>query len=176
MSKTQLPQIRGDFKLAVASPCHASWDDMTGDELTRFCGDCQKNVYNISGMSRDEAVVLVQEKEGDICIRFYQRADGTVLTADCEVGLAAVGRRFKRLFAALLALLGFFTITGTLDSMNDNGSVAEGPLTRLKQWTQPPVVYMGRCVIAPTIPVPPIATVNADATVVGEENSIEEGT
>ncbi len=39
----------------IASPCSASWEDMTGDARVRFCGKCAKNVYNLSEMTRDEA-------------------------------------------------------------------------------------------------------------------------
>ena len=67
----------------IASPCHASWEGMTGDERVRHCCDCRLNVYNIAEMSRDEAVQLIQEHEGRLCIRIYQRRDGTVITRDC---------------------------------------------------------------------------------------------
>src|SRR5580704_343466 len=30
----------------VAAPCPASWEQMVGDEHVRFCGQCEKNVYN----------------------------------------------------------------------------------------------------------------------------------
>lgn len=72
--------------LRIASPCRADWDEMSGDERVRFCGQCEKNVYNLSAMSRAEAEALVLEKEGRLCVRFYQREDGTVLTSDCPVG------------------------------------------------------------------------------------------
>lgn len=83
--------------IRVASPCHERWDDMTGDEQARFCGGCKKNVYNLSAMTREAAEALVRAKEGDLCVRFYRRADGTVLTADCSVG---VRRRRVQLVAA----------------------------------------------------------------------------
>src|SRR5262249_1200290 len=40
-----------------------------------------------------EAEALILEKEGDVCVRFYQRTDGTVLTADCPVGRRRTTRR-----------------------------------------------------------------------------------
>src|SRR4051812_43681240 len=33
--------------LTVASPCSANWAEMTGDDRSRFCGKCEKNVYNL---------------------------------------------------------------------------------------------------------------------------------
>ena len=44
------------------------------------------NVYNLSDMTEEEALKLVEEREGRLCVRFYQREDGTVLTSDCPVG------------------------------------------------------------------------------------------
>lgn len=43
----------------IAKPCHADWNQMKGDERTRFCGSCQKNVYNLSSMSRADAEALL---------------------------------------------------------------------------------------------------------------------
>ena len=92
--------------LRVASPCSASWDEMVGDDRVRFCLACEKNVYNVSAMSRDEAEALIADAEGDpgLCLRMYRRADGTVLTADCPVGRRR--RRVTRIAAAALAFGG----------------------------------------------------------------------
>lgn len=86
----------------VATPCRAEWAQMVGDDKSRYCGSCQKNVYNLSAMSGKEAAALIREKEGNLCIRYYQRADGTVMTQDCPVGVAAVKRKITRAFAAVV--------------------------------------------------------------------------
>src|SRR6185369_1103336 len=87
-----LPNIR------VASPCTADWNQMTGDERVRHCGSCNKNVYNLSNMTRDEAEALIVAKEGRLCVRYFQRKDGTILLKDCEVGVKQ--RRKRRIIAA----------------------------------------------------------------------------
>jgi hypothetical protein len=95
--------------LQVASPCDASWDKMHGSETARSCDQCHKHVYNISLLKRDEAQRLIQEKEGNLCVRFYRRTDGTVMTADCPRGLQRL--RFEylkvkaRAFAFSIAIL-----------------------------------------------------------------------
>jgi hypothetical protein len=94
--------------IRVATPCSADWAKMTGDDRARACGDCNKSVYNISNMTRDEAQALLIEKEGKLCVRYYQRTDGTILLKDCSIG---VGRKRKRRLiaagaAALLAGVG----------------------------------------------------------------------
>lgn len=96
-------------RVRVASPCNARWEDMTGDERVRFCGQCQKNVFNLSALSRTEAERLVREKEGKFCGRFHQRRDGRMLTADCSVGRQRQRTRLLKLTLALLALVGTLT-------------------------------------------------------------------
>jgi len=81
----RLPVVLENIR--IATPCSADWDDMSGDDRVRFCGKCEKNVYNLSAMSRDEGERLMREKEGRLCVRLYQRADGTVITNDCPVGV-----------------------------------------------------------------------------------------
>ncbi len=97
----------------VASPCSADWEGMIGDARRRFCGQCELNVYNLSEMSRREAEDLINRTEGRLCVRFYRRADGTVLTKDCPIGLRAIRRKLSRLATATLsAILGFFSGLG----------------------------------------------------------------
>jgi hypothetical protein len=86
--------------LQIATPCKANWDEMTGDEQKRMCGMCNMNVFNLSSMTLEEAEALVTQAEGRTCIRMYRRADGTVITKDCPVGIAArVKLGMKKTFA-----------------------------------------------------------------------------
>lgn len=102
----------------VAAPCRAGWENMAGTERVRFCSECSLNVYNLSAMTKQEAERLIVEAEGRLCVRFYRRADGTMLTKNCPVGLRALKRRLSRvaaatasailsLFAGILAATGF---------------------------------------------------------------------
>jgi hypothetical protein len=86
----------------VAAPCPADWDSMVGDARVRFCGACARNVYNLSAMTRAEAQALLVEKEGRLCVRYFQRTDGTLLTADCPVGIRRRRRRRRVVAAAAL--------------------------------------------------------------------------
>lgn len=91
--------------LRVASPCEEPWEGMTGDAQVRFCGRCEKNVYNLSAMTRAEAERLLEATEGSLCVRMYQRADGTLITNDCPVGATKKRRRLQLFgFGAGLAL------------------------------------------------------------------------
>lgn len=89
----------------IASPCQADWEQMYGDNRKRFCGVCQLNVYNLSGMTREQAESLIQNAEGRLCVRYFQRSDGTVLTDDCPVGWAKIKQRSRAVATATLSML-----------------------------------------------------------------------
>ena len=105
----------------VASPCSADWDSMYGDDRKRFCKECKLNVYNLSGMTREEAEKLVTNAEGRLCIRFYERPDGTIITQDCPVGWAKIKQRTRIYATAALSMLmalltGYFSFPSSSES------------------------------------------------------------
>lgn len=96
-------------QLRIASPCLAAWEDMHGDDRVRFCDQCQLEVYNLSAMTEQEGTELVQSRSGGrLCAAMFRRADGTVLTRDCPVGLARVRKQVARAWAAALTVGAFF--------------------------------------------------------------------
>lgn len=90
-------------RVRVAAPCEEDWDGMRGDERVRFCQRCSLNVYNLSAMTRREAERLVVSSEGLLCVRFYRRKDGTILTQNCPTGLIKLKRRVSRAGSAVAA-------------------------------------------------------------------------
>ena len=115
-------------RLSVASPCSADWDSMAGDGRVRFCGQCDLHVYNVSEMSRGEAVALITKTEGRLCARFYRRADGTVLTKDCPTGLRAVRARAAR--AAGIVFSAIVSLWSPAAARAARGSYVQGDLRR----------------------------------------------
>ena len=96
-------------RLYVSSPCNADWETMPGDERVRFCGQCHLNVYNISALTRKQAEKLIAETEGRLCAKLYRRADGTIITRDCPIGIRAFKRRVSHVASAALgAIIGIF--------------------------------------------------------------------
>jgi hypothetical protein len=113
---------------------------MEGDDRVRFCGECRLSVYNLSAMGRAEAEHLVREREGRLCVRFFRRDDGTMLTQDCPRGLGIVRRAARRgaaIFAARLAALVTLFLGVTLMAWgfrgrpNPSGGSGDGPLMQL---------------------------------------------
>lgn len=89
----------------IAAPCGESWEKMTGTDQVRSCAGCKMNVYNISEMSESAAKQLLETHEGRLCVRYYERADGTVMTKDCSVGVRRRRNRRMRLAAAVAGIL-----------------------------------------------------------------------
>ncbi len=87
----------------VAAPCTADWNKMVGNEQVRFCDQCSLNVYNLSGMSQQKAETLIANAEGRLCVQFYRRADGAILTQNCPVGLRAIKRWATRAASLMLS-------------------------------------------------------------------------
>ncbi|MBK8465260.1 MAG: hypothetical protein IPL32_05460 [Chloracidobacterium sp.] len=136
--------------ISIASPCSADWNEMYGDDRKRFCGECKLNVYNLSGMSRDEAESLMMNSEGRLCVRFYKRADGSVITQDCPIGWAKVKQRTK-IFATALASLIMALFTGILFvSAFSKGRTIMGEIARPLVIPSPtPIPLMGAIAAPP---------------------------
>jgi hypothetical protein len=138
----------------IASPCSADWNEMYGNDRQRFCGDCKLNVYNLSDMTRQEAENLLINSEGRLCVRFFRRADGTVLAKNCPVGWKAVKQRVSRVATAAFSMIaGIFTgVFGfsMLSRISDPKPVSSSSRTLgeiyqipVKQETLPPVEMKG---------------------------------
>ncbi len=58
--------------IEVKSPCSESWSEMKGTDKVRFCGHCDLNVNNISELTRKQAMRLVRESNGRICVHYIK--------------------------------------------------------------------------------------------------------
>jgi hypothetical protein len=131
---------------------------MAGNERVRYCDLCELKVYNLSGMTRRQAEALVSNAEGRLCVRFYRRADGTILTRNCPVGLRALKQRASKIAGATLsAVLGFFAGLGLVPVQTTERHV------------------MGEMIVPETldpVAVSPVAPLNVNPTVVQGETQI----
>jgi hypothetical protein len=98
--------------IEIAAPCSQSWDKMKGNDTVRFCQECKLNVYNISEMTTIEAEKLISTKEGRLCIRYYKRKDGTIITNNCPIGLRVIKKRAQVILASALSIItGLFSLS-----------------------------------------------------------------
>src|SRR3954467_6062459 len=82
--------------IEVKNPSTENWDEMKGNDRVRFCSHCAKNVNNLSEMTRKEAMRLVRNSGGRLCVRYGKDLQaGTPLFARpasrfvCRTGAAA---------------------------------------------------------------------------------------
>ncbi|UJR82278.1 hypothetical protein [Sandaracinus amylolyticus] len=80
-------------RMRIAAPCTLTWDQLSGGDRVRHCPICDRNVYDVRGMTSAEVDALLATFETTPCMRIYRRPDGAVTTGDCPSG---VGRRRRR--------------------------------------------------------------------------------
>ncbi len=101
--RRSLPVVNDALDLVeIPIPCEVPWDAMRGDEQVRHCGQCKQNVYNVSALTRAEAIRLLGARA---CLRIYRRPDNTILTSDCRERLRAARKKGLLVFAATLVIV-----------------------------------------------------------------------
>ena len=128
---TMAKELRLLDQVRVAAPCPANWEEMKGDDQVRHCSQCRHNVYNLSAMTDEEAEKLLSNATGRLCVRYYQRSDGKVMTKDCPKGLHALRQRAAKRFAIAISFILSAIGCGKSEVMGD---VATPPVRQ-----QPPV-------------------------------------
>lgn len=168
-------------QMRIATPCPIAWEQMTGDERVRFCAHCQLNVYNISELSRTETERLVASTEGRLCARLFRRADGTVLTKDCPVGIRALRRRVAKRTAAIFAAVVSLSAAAFGQQSSENGQSECTPQTRITRsaaTSNPNEKILSGSVVDPlgaAIPGAKVKLINADAEEIWETSADADG-
>lgn len=58
--------------LQVQESCTADWGQMIPQEQGRFCGQCEKIVFDFSAMDDQEIIAQIERSSKGICGRFYE--------------------------------------------------------------------------------------------------------
>jgi hypothetical protein len=164
--RKHLPMLES---MRIPIRCKEDWEKMRGNDQIRHCFKCNKNVYNLSAMTAEEAEALLEtRRQIDTCVRFFVRPDGTMVTADCTrkkrnimilAGAAAAAAAVAGVGAAQLsshdsaaALADVVVPTETFQNVEDYEDVTGGI-----SWEDEPVVEMGEVAVEPPPPPPPAA-------------------
>lgn len=139
MSKFELPSLLS--RVRVKSPCTQDWNTMRGNDQVRFCDHCAKNVHNLSEMTPDAALELVEQSEGRLCVRYISNPDGSPHVKD-DVGPLTGGIRLPNLRLAAGVLSAALTF-GAIPAQ----AVAQ-PVTIQKKAEQPGASGVGTLVLA----------------------------
>jgi len=95
--------------IEVSAPCPKNWNEMIGNDKTRLCRHCDKDIYNISAMTRKEARKLVAKSADNICVRMARTPDGKIQTLKRQ--LHQITRQAPIAAGVLSASLSFATLT-----------------------------------------------------------------
>jgi hypothetical protein len=107
---------------------------MEGDEKVRFCQRCELHVFNLSAMEVEEAGARLAEHADGLCVRFFRRADGTILTRDCPVGVTRK-RNARREALRSIAVFTFGGLFTTAMLMPTQGAVARPAARRTAKYS-----------------------------------------
>jgi len=122
-------------KVQVAKPCPADWQEMRGDDFVRDCAHCSRKVYNLSAMSREEAADLILKTEGRLCVRYFARPDGMVMTKNCGKPLEKFSHVFVSGCAAFLGcVFALVTILNATTRQGDPPAPLKVVVTNIKEW------------------------------------------
>jgi hypothetical protein len=115
--------------IEVKSPCSADWNAMTGSERVRFCSHCNLSVNNISTLTRKQAMRLVRESRGRICVRYVKnQVDNSPVFAE---RLYQITRRAGIAAGVLSASLSFGTLAYAQSESVSTGK--DSPTTQVSQ-------------------------------------------
>ncbi len=94
---THLPIV-----IDIPEPCPESWSNMVGSDRERRCDRCEKQIHNLSELSRAEIAELVTRE--NVCITLEVKPNGELVTAEPRAHDKRSGVRKVVLAAALSAL------------------------------------------------------------------------
>lgn len=93
------------IKLTIPEPCHEDWAKMTPTEQGKFCGSCQKEVFDMTSTSEDEAVNKIHNSKGELCVRIPNQ----FLNKKIELHAAGFGKYGKLGTAGAIITAAAFT-------------------------------------------------------------------
>src|SRR5260370_37112321 len=85
--------VRSLDRITIPEPCNADWESMIGNDQVRFCEHCNLHVTNLSNLTRREAMRLVAQSQGRLCVRYIQRPGGGAITKSVPQPRHHIGRR-----------------------------------------------------------------------------------
>lgn len=121
------------FVPAIQKPCPMSWDSMQGDEKRRFCEHCQLHVHNLSEMSTQEQVALMESPGERKCITYTAPTNAKPVDAGTWLTLQTATGWRKALAAMITAAFSMFAAScQTQRTMGAPVPPSKQPLGKMK--------------------------------------------
>lgn len=82
--------------------CPIAWTSMRGDERERYCSKCARTVVNVSLLTSEQReALLANPPPGGLCVAYYQRLAGEMVSAENPLSPAESSRVVQWGVAAL---------------------------------------------------------------------------
>jgi ankyrin repeat protein len=114
-------------RITIAAPCDADWETMIGNDQVRFCEHCQLHVTNLSSMTQAQAMSLVAQSRGRLCVRYLQRANGEILMKQLPQKLHYISRRVTRVAAGAFSAALSVASAAAQTKPDPNSALRPGP-------------------------------------------------
>ena len=89
--------------IPIPNPCDAAWDEMHDRGHHRFCDHCTTDVHDLSSLTQDEAMALLEaRKDEHLCVR-YAHHEGEVFFKDSTSPVWRLSRQLEGAKALLAA-------------------------------------------------------------------------
>src|ERR1700741_655377 len=110
-----------NYIVTIPEPCSEDWNKMQPDEKGRFCGSCNKSVYDFTAKTDSEIhEIITSNKDKHICGHFRKSQIDRPLNISIPIHLLPKGISQPRAFAIAL-----FFVFGTMlfSCTNEKGQV-----------------------------------------------------
>lgn len=115
--------------LRFAYECPLAWEKLTGGDRTRFCGQCEKHVTDLSAMSRAEAEDVLAQATAPMCVRVGHDASGnTVHAAIPQLPSITPALRSVPRAAMVAVALGGAACAPSEDSAGEDSGIADSAI------------------------------------------------
>ncbi|NJM53522.1 MAG: carboxypeptidase regulatory-like domain-containing protein, partial [Blastocatellia bacterium] len=120
----------------VPKPCDKIWDEMIGNDVSRFCLHCEKDIYNISAMTRKEAKKLLFQSSEKVCIRMEKEANGRIKTLKKQ--LHQITRQMPLAAGVLTASMILSGVTNAQETKVETGKIT---ITQITNKNSKPIIW-----------------------------------
>ncbi len=107
MAKQSLPMLT----IEIPKPCSLQWDELTGDNQSRYCTVCQKNVIAVAEQDLEQLAKLFSGPTLP-CVMVQRHSNGQVITAENRRSLRGLARVWSSITWAIVAILGSVGMSG----------------------------------------------------------------
>ncbi|MBI1835654.1 MAG: hypothetical protein HYR91_00160 [Flavobacteriia bacterium] len=64
--------MKQKYSLNITNPCRENWKEMSESDVGKFCNICVKDVIDLTNLSDNELIKIIENSNGKLCGRLYQ--------------------------------------------------------------------------------------------------------